>query len=49
MKESVGWNIQYFIPLIAHVTVGWKVTKEEMSGGFRNMWIILSSSLLSRY
>lgn len=32
MKESVGWNIQYFIQVIAHVTVGWKVTKEEMSG-----------------
>jgi hypothetical protein len=49
MKENVGFNIQYFIPLIALVTVGWKVTKEEMSGGVRNMWVMLSCSLLSIY
>jgi hypothetical protein len=49
MKENVGWNIRYFIQVIAHVNVGWKVAKEEMSGGVRNMCIILSCSLLSRY
>jgi hypothetical protein len=52
MKEIVGivgWNMQYLIQLIARVTVGWKVTKEEMSGGVRNMWIVLSCSLVRRY
>jgi len=46
MKKNIGCNIQYFIQLTAHVTVGWKVTKEEMSGGVRNTWIIWSCSLL---
>jgi hypothetical protein len=46
MKENVGWN---GIQLISLVTVCWKVTKEEMSDGVRNIWIILSCSPLSRY
>jgi hypothetical protein len=49
MKENVGWIVQYFIQLISLVSVGWKVTKEEMSDGVRNIWIILSCSPLSRY
>jgi hypothetical protein len=44
MKENAVWNIQYFIQLIARVTVGWKVAKNEIPGGVRN---ILSCDLLS--